>query len=44
MVKPSIGIEFQKSTEVRSIAESEQHAEKRGRKGRKALHHSCLWY
>lgn len=35
MLKPSRGIEFQKSTEVRSIAESEQQAEKRGHKGRK---------
>ena len=35
MVKPSSGIEFQKSTEVRSTAESEQEAEKGGHKGRK---------
>ena len=35
MVKSSSGIEFQKSTKVISIAESEQQAEKRGHKGRK---------
>ena len=46
MLKPSRGIEFQKSTEVRSIAESEQRAEKEDTKGESkvslALQHSCL--